>query len=298
MLGNVSVSGAVTYAFTSNAPITLAQDQDTQHIDWTMGGTSGQLPITAATGLTINGDGANDLITLNTTHGSPFPSFLHLNGTFTISGLPAGNPLANTILDIGRSTVYFAYTPADPLLLIMGYLKNGYNGGHWNGATSTGAITSIPAAQNGAQTTAIGYADSSDGLIAGQPANTVELRYTLYGDTKLTSSVGFNDFTRMTQHWNQTSGGTWDTGDFNYDGSVNSADFTLMTRTYNTRLGSQAQPAISPLATPTVSVAQAPPPTDSDKNPSGNLAPVIQVKPTTTVVHLVTPTRQQRKHRT
>jgi hypothetical protein len=69
------------------------------------------------------------------------------------------------------------------------------------------------------------------------------LKYTLYGDTRLLGSVSFNDFTRLTQHYNQTTGGTWDTGDFNYDGSVNFADFTLLTRTYNTSLGSQAVPA-------------------------------------------------------
>ena len=110
-------------------------------------------------------------------------------------------------------------------------------------------ILSTRASANAAQTTAIGYADSADGLIAGQPTNTVELMYTLYADTTLTASVGFNDFTRMIQHWNQTTGGTWDTGDLNYDGSVNNLDFTLMTRTYNTTLGSQAQPAAT-AATP------------------------------------------------
>src|SRR5579864_9481006 len=101
------------------------------------------------------------------------------------------------------------------------------------------------AAANAAQTTGIGYADSADGLIPGQPANTIELKYTLYGDTGLRGSVGFNDFTRLTQHYNQTTGGTWDTGDFSYDGSVNFNDFTLMTRTYNTNVGSQASPAVS-----------------------------------------------------
>ena len=67
---------------------------------------------------------------------------------------------------------------------------------------------------------------------AGQPVNTIELRYTLYGDTTLTGTVGFNDFTRLTQHYNQTSGGTWNIGDFNYDGSVNSSDFDLISRAY------------------------------------------------------------------
>src|ERR1700680_2861749 len=63
--------------------------------------------------------------------------------------------------------------------------------------------------------------------------NTIELKHTLYGDTPLTGTVGFNDLTRLTQHYNQTTGGTWDTGDFNYDGSVNSSDLTLLTQHYH-----------------------------------------------------------------
>ena len=197
--------------------------------------------------LTINGNGGSDVTNLD---GKSLPANVHLNGTFTINGMsggPGAPGLAGTNLELGRSTVYISYAGAasDPIAAIRRYLQTGYNNGAWNGVATptTGVITSIPAAQNAARTTAIGYADSADGLIAGQPANTIELKYTLYGDTTLSGSVGFNDFTRMTQHYNQTSGGTWDTGDFNYDGSVNSADFTLLSRTYNTSLGSQATPA-------------------------------------------------------
>ena len=232
--------------------ITLTLDPDQQHVDWRVGSSTSQMFISDPSGLTINGNGGNDLIVLDYTSGSPLPNAIHLNGTFTIYDLSGTNPLANTTLEIGRSTVYISYaSPAsDPIAAIKQYLQNGYNNGAWNGIPAAspafpGDITSLPAAQNAARTTGIGYADSADGLIAGQPANTIELKYTLYGDTTLASTVGFNDFTRMTQHWNQTTGGTWDTGDFNYDGSVNSADFTLMTRTYNTSLGNQAAPAVS-----------------------------------------------------
>ena len=236
--------------------ITLTQDPDNTHIDWTLNGSGpNQMAITDPNGLTVNGNGSNDLITLQYSPNSPLPATLHLNGTFTINGLQGSSPLLNTTLEIGRSTVFISYvsSAADPIAAIRQYLQNGYNNGAWNGIPAAspafpGDITSIPAAQNAAQTTAIGYADSADGLIVGQPANTIELKYTLYGDTTLTGIVGFNDFTRLTQHYNQTSGGTWDTGDFNYDGSVNFGDFILMTRTYNTGLGNQAMPAISPVA--------------------------------------------------
>ena len=243
-----------TIAGTSgNDSINLTVDSNGTSIDWKTGDSIGQLPINDPNGLTINDPTGNNVITADYLESYqrlyPLPNTLHLNGTFTIDGLQGSSPLAaNTRLEIGRSTVYINYANnPDPVAAIQQYLKVGFNNGAWNGAPTaiTGVITSVFAAQNAAQTTAIGYADSADGLIAGQPANTIELKYTLYGDTTLTGTVGFNDFTRMTQHWNQTSGGTWDTGDFNYDGSVNSADFTLMTRTYNTSLGSQAIPAIS-----------------------------------------------------
>jgi hypothetical protein len=221
------------------------------------------------------------------------PDILHLNGTFTIDALQGSNPLAKTNLELGRSTVYLSYSSSDPLSLIQGYLKNGYNNGAWNGTptASTGVITSTPASSNAAQTTAIGYADSADGLIAGQPANTIELKYTLYGDTTLTGFVGFNDFTRMTQHWNQTTGATWDTGDFNYDGSINSADFTLMTRTYNTSLGSQAVPAVSAAASAAATLTS---PTAPTPTPKAAMA-TIQVKPTPRA-HSHHPIRKHKKH--
>src|SRR5579864_390221 len=142
-------------------------------------------------------------------------------------------------LDMTRNTLFLMYASSTyPIATIQSYLASGFNNGAWNGI----GITSSAAASNAVQTTAIGYADSADGLIFGQPANTIELKYTLYGDTTLTGSVSFNDFTRLTQHYNQTTGGAWDTGDFNYDGSVNFNDFTLLTRTYNTSLNSQAAP--------------------------------------------------------
>jgi hypothetical protein len=214
-----SITPELSIAGTGSADsITLMQDADLAHIDWFLNpgapGSLGQLAISDAAGLTIRGNGGTDVISLDNTHGSPLPNTLHLDGTFTINGLSPSNPLANTNLEIGRSTVFISYSSSDPLSLIQGYLKNGYNpgapGAPWNGTptASTGVITSIPAALNAAQTTAIGYADSADGIIVGQPANTIELKYTLYGDTTLTGSAGFNDFTRLTQHYNQTTGGT------------------------------------------------------------------------------------------
>jgi hypothetical protein len=169
-------------------------------------------------------------------------------------------------------------------------------------------ISSIPAAQNAAQTTAIGYTDSADGLVPGQPANTIELKYTLYGDTILAGSVGFNDFTRMTQHFGQTAGATWDTGDFNYDGTVNNPDFLLLARTYNTSLGSQAAPAAQPAAAPAAQPASQPasPSSPPVVSPAPSPAPVIktqnqpqhpQPKPTVIVVSKPATSQKHKKRR-
>ena len=127
----------------------------------------------------------------------------------------------------------------------------------WTGVPTptTGVITSTAAAANSLKTTAIRISlDSADGLIPGQPANTIELKYTLRRDTGLTGTVGFTDFMRMTQHYTTTNA-KWDTGDFNYDGTVDSSDFNLLQPNYG-----QTLPASQELcrALPTVYVAPTP----------------------------------------
>ena len=221
---------------TAAADITLVQDADHQHIDWFMNNEMGNCLMTDPQGLTFNATGQTNIV-FSYANGNPMPAALRLNGTFTLQGLQGTNPFAGTSVEIGRNTVYISYTVAasDPISAIQAYLQNGYNNGGWNGTatTTSGAITSLAAASDPRQSTAIACVDSADGLVSGIPANTIELKYALYGDMSLTGSVGFNQFTRLTQHYNQATGGTWDIGDLNYDGSVNLADFMLLSRTYN-----------------------------------------------------------------
>ena len=192
-----------------------------------------------------SGNNGTSLDTVTTVNPNPSAS----NQSFSFDAV--GNVTSETVVS-GGSPVSNSFNAQNEETAAGSTALSYDNNGNWNGVptASTGVITSIPAAQNGAQTTGIGYADSADGLIVGQDANTIELKYTLYGDTGLSTTVGFNEFTRLTQHYNQMTGGTWDTGDFNYDGSVNFTDFTLLTRTYNTTLGSQAGSASSPQAAP------------------------------------------------
>ena len=74
--------------------------------------------------------------------------------------------------------------------------------------------------------------------------NSIELKYTLYGDTGLTGSVGFTDFMRMTQHSTMT-GMSWDKGDFNYDGTVDNNDFNLLQPNYGQSLPATALPTVA-----------------------------------------------------
>ena len=247
--------------------ITLTQDADHLHIDSTVNGVAGpKIAISDPVGLTINGNGSNDQISLVYTNGVPLANKLNLNGVFTLGGLATtGNPFANTTIDLAKSTLFISYgSPAtDPTSLIRGYLHTGYNNGLWTGSAATGSIRSSAAAANA--NTAIGYVDSADGLIAGLPLNTLELTYTLYGDTALQAgsgyNVGFTDFARLSQHYS-TANATWDQGDFNYDGTVTSADFTLLSKSYNTTLSTQAPaPAV---AAPTIAM---PPINSGNDNP-------------------------------
>src|SRR6185312_3256349 len=98
-------------------------------------------------------------------------------------------------------------------------LTTGYNAGAWNGIASatTGSITTA-----GTGTTfGIGYADSSDAAIAGQPANTVEVRYTVMGDTNLDRIVNAADATILGRNYLVAGKTTWDEGNFNYDSTIN-----------------------------------------------------------------------------
>ena len=263
--------------------ITLKLDADRVHMDWTLGGTTAQLSLDDPNGLTINGNGGNDTITLDYTNGSPLPNTLDLNGTFTINGLQGTNPLAGTTLEIGRSTVFISYSSSDPIAAIQGYLHNGYNGGAWNGSptATTGVITSAAAAANPNHNTAVGYADSADGQGVNTMPNTIELTYTLYGDANLDHQVNSADLQILLAFLNRT--GSWDQGDFNYDGQVNSADLQSLLFTLNTSLGSQAMPmavAAVPVAATTTSAPSA------AGDPSSQLMPAINATgSTTTPIH-------------
>jgi hypothetical protein len=284
------------FGTSGNDNITLTRDQDGVHVDWTLnGGAVNQTAINDPNGLTINGNGGNDTVTLVYTNGNPLANTIHLNGTFTIAGLTGTNPLAGVSLDLGRSTVFINYgSPAsDPITAIKSYLVTGYNGGAWNGTStaSTGVITSAAAQANANHNTAIGYSDSADGQGVNTTPNTIELKYTLYGDANLDGQVNSADLQRLLAFFNTSA--AWDGGDFNYDGQVNSADLQSLLFTFNTALGSQAGPLQTTAASAVSGV------TNSVRSGPGMFLPTIQPGMATVAPkHEVLPRKAApRKHR-
>jgi hypothetical protein len=278
-----NITPELTIAGTSGADsITLVKDADHVHIDWFLNGAAnlGQLSFDDPYGLTINGNGGNDAISLDYTNGNPLPALIHLNGTFTLFNLQGTNPLAGTTLDIGRSTLFITYGGADPLSVIQTYLQNGYSSGTWAGTptASNGVITSLAAELNPNHNTAIGYADAGDGTGINPVPNTIELSYTLLGDANLDGLVNSVDLQRLLSNFN--SSGSWTGGDFNYDGMVNSADLQDLLSNFNTSLSGQivsaASNATSVAPSSSVSVqATAPQPVPA---PAGTVHPAIAPK--------------------
>ncbi|MGD0138521.1 MAG: dockerin type I repeat-containing protein [Tepidisphaeraceae bacterium] len=118
---------------------------------------------------------------------------------------------------------------SDPITTIAGYIKSGYNGGHWNGPgiMSTTAQTPTNGLYYG-----IGYADGEDKVVAGLTSGQIEIMYTLLGDANLDGLVNGSDFNILAANFNQSITG-WDQGDFNYDGLVNAADFNALAANFN-----------------------------------------------------------------
>jgi len=235
--------------------ISIFQDADHVHIDWTMNTIGGQILINDASGLTINGVGGNDVVTLNFANGNPLPSIIHFNGTFTINGFTGSNPLAGKKLDIGQSTLYFNYAGSSSTAsMIQQYIAGGYNGGAWNGVptVSTGVITSAAAASGPTGVFGVGFADSADGVVVGQPANTVEVRYTVMGDANLDRVVNSGDAVILGRNYLVPGRTNWDQGNFNYDTTINSADSALLQKNWNASATGSVSPAAS---TPTKTAA-------------------------------------------
>jgi autotransporter-associated beta strand protein len=142
-------------------------------------------------------------------------------GSLTIAG--------NGVLDVNNNHIIITYGSSDPFSTIAGYIKSGYNGGHWNGP---GIISTAAQTKTNGLSYGLGYADGADGKVSGLVSGQIEVAYTLLGDANLDGLVNAADFTILAANFNQPVTG-WDQGDFNYDGLVNAADFTDLAANFN-----------------------------------------------------------------
>jgi hypothetical protein len=217
-----------------NDNFTLSVDINRLYIDWSNGVSSGQVAVNDPNGLTLNGGGGNDTLTLNSVFGNPLPNLLKLNGHFTIEGWYDSDELAGKTIDINRSTVSidYGFVP-DPSASIRQYITSGYNGGAWNGqaTASAGVITSSSAATS-AGVFGVGYAGSADGLVSGQPVNSVEIKYTVMGDANLDGVVDSSDAVQMARNYLAAGKSNWDQGNFNYDSTINLSDAQILQKNF------------------------------------------------------------------
>jgi hypothetical protein len=145
-------------------------------------------------------------------------------------------------LDLTHNSLQIDYfTPAsDPYASIVAQLKSGFHGGKWDGL----GIVSSDAANDPTGGTTLGVLDTGvtpwprlqkfgpHNVGSGNPASVspgsslrdVLVMYTWYGDTNLDGKVDAADRANIVL---TSAGGTWATGDFNYDGVVNADDFML-----------------------------------------------------------------------
>jgi autotransporter-associated beta strand protein len=231
----------------------------------------------------------------------PANTQLSVSGTGTVLLQPGTTPFMIQVgrlsftsggeIDIGNNGILVNYGLAafDPIGNIQSLLAAGYNGGTWNGAPgSLGSIVSSSAANDPQHHTGIGYADWADGQGVNTTPNTIELKYTLYGDANLDGTVNSLDLQRLLFAFN-TPGG-WDQGDFNYDGNVNAVDLQQLLFNFNTSISGMAAASKS---TAGKSVASSVTPTPAAPR---SLTPTIQSAPASPHLAAVA-SRRPRKHR-
>jgi fibronectin-binding autotransporter adhesin len=191
---------------------------------------------------TINGDANLSSLTgtgkLSIGPGGDLISTVQLamnSGLATESGLTIA---ANSALDITNNHLILTYAPGTQTTVdttIRGYLKNGFNGGTWNGTSGiNSSIAALPANNH----YGVGYADGADNVVSGLASGQIEVKYALLGDTNLDGIVSGEDFTILVSHLGK-SVSNWDQGDFFYTGTVNGTDFTALV----INLGKQANGA-------------------------------------------------------
>jgi hypothetical protein len=209
------------------------------------------------------------LLTLGSSSSSADRSFLFAGSTY--APLAGGIDLGNG--DFIDGTVY-SYEGSSGLSSLFAMVKIGYNGGAWNGSSTSPFIFSSAAANDPTHLHALGIALNDTGANSGtatgvmlypnfdnfgsSPYNSssntivsgdVLIKYTYYGDANLSGAVDGSDYSLIDNGSLRHLTG-WYNGDFNYDGVINGSDYTLIDNSYNT----QGAAISAQIATPTAQV--------------------------------------------
>jgi len=212
----------------SSDPIVVASGQNYQFAGNSAAGISNR----SIGGLTINGGGA---AIIPASANSSTRQVLVITGTGLAIAGTTGNwtgslNLANNDLDL----------PGASLATVSDQVKQGYNGGTWNGsdgiastaaAADTKHLTALGVIQNNQSGFALFTASHQfDGVTPG--TTDVLVKYTYDGDTNFDGQVDGSDYANIDNGYLHKLTG-WFNGDFNYDGTVNGSDYTLIDNSFN-----------------------------------------------------------------
>lgn len=143
-------------------------------------------------------------------------------------------------LDLGKSSLGINYIGGDdPAGSITAMVAAGYSHGNWN---HSGIVSSAAALNPG---TALGIEDNG---------SSVTVAYTWLGDANGDGTVTWADLQSMS-----AAGHTWQTGDFNYDGTVDADDYALfmlgLAASSGESIHNVPEPVIGLLALPAVLIS-------------------------------------------
>jgi hypothetical protein len=232
-LGTLSFDNANTYQITGNGSLSMSVSTGAAKIEVLNGAQKINLPLVFASDTTVTvANGAT--LTLSD------PVTIQANKTVTKTGsLVIEAPLTletNAVLNVGAgpaARVFGAPSMAtgakvnvqnngltvdyrglgSPATTINAKLTSGHNNGAWNG---DGINTSSATA-----TTGLGWKDNPS-------SESIDIKYTYYGDVNLSGTVDSTDFAAFVAGYGKTTGGIWADGDFNYDGKVTTTDFNQL----------------------------------------------------------------------
>jgi hypothetical protein len=244
-VGNINFNNTNSYTLTaqSGQALTLDNGANAANIIDTLGSHTIAAPLIMDSDLAVTVANAGDDLTfsgpISGTHGLTLAG----NGTLRLAEGNTTSTLASLVvqtgatLDIttGAMAINFGSAANDPIVAIVSYLKNGYNGGTWTG---TSGIISSNAAARTTPVLSIGYADGNTDTATPAAANQVLIKFTLAGDANLDGTVDFSDLDIVGRHLN-TTGNDWSAGNFNYDsaGAVNFDDLLIVAQNLNANLG-------------------------------------------------------------